>query len=330
MKTFPCTCGNTLFFDSQRCVACGIESGLCSTCDHIAPLLDRESEIRCGNRVCGVRVQKCAADQGCNRLLPYHPDNDTDELCDYCALTTVTPDLSVEGNLEKWQRLERAKRRVLCILDQAGFPFRPDKDPTTPELTFKFKADEEKPVMTGHISGCITINIKEADSVVREQARVDFGEPHRTLVGHFRHELGHYFWDRLVLKKCEGPFRELFGDERNPTYKDALDAYYKNGPAQNWPAEYVSAYSSMHPWEDFAETFNVYLDMMTVLITADNFNVVQNDLNDFEGMMTHYAQVGMIANEFNRDMGLLDLVPEVFVPQVREKLRFIHKLRLRS
>jgi hypothetical protein len=24
-------------------------------------------------------------------------------------------------------------------------------------------------------------------------------EPYRTLLGHFRHEVGHYYWDRLVF-----------------------------------------------------------------------------------------------------------------------------------
>ncbi|MEZ6047392.1 MAG: putative zinc-binding metallopeptidase [Planctomycetaceae bacterium] len=222
---------------------------------------------------------------------------------------------------------ENAKRRTLFILDVLGFPFRTEEQVDAPELKFEFKADGKEPVMTGHHAGCITINIKEADPVEREKLRVNFNEPHRTLVGHFRHELGHYYWDRLVQGKKEFEFREQFGDERDPSYQKALSAYYENGPAENWRQNFVSAYASMHPWEDFAESFNVYLDMLSVLFTADHFEVVRNDLQDFDRMLTHYAQVGMIVNEINRDMGLIDLVPEVFGPQIKEKLRFIHQLR---
>ncbi|MAT14824.1 MAG: hypothetical protein CMJ46_06085 [Planctomyces sp.] len=328
MRTFPCTCGNTLFFDSQQCVVCHLPTGLCATCERVAPLLtDEEKPPACGNPSCGVTVRQCASQFGCNRLINVEEEESSNPLCDYCQLTTVTPDLSVEGNLEKWRKLELAKRRVLYILDQSGFPFQTPDDSVGPQLSFEFKADGKEPVMTGHAHGVITINIKEADSVERERSRINFSEPHRTLVGHFRHELGHYFWDRLVENKAEEPFRDLFGDERNPTYKEAMDTYYANGPKPDWASAYVSAYASMHPWEDFAETFNVYLDMLSVLATADNFEVVHNDLTDFDRMFRHYLHVGLMANEFNRDMGLLDLVPEVFVPPVKEKLRFIHALR---
>jgi len=243
-------------------------------------------------------------------------------------LTTVIPDLSIEGNLEKWRRLETAKQRVLYALDLIGMPFRNDPASEARAVQFEFRSDNTAPVATGHNDGCIVININEADSVNREIARVQFGEPQRTLVGHFRHELGHYFWDRLV--KFNGQrlqeFQSLFGDYRQLDYGQALNNYYQNGPADNWAANFVSAYSTMHPWEDFAEIFATYLDMWSVLDTAKHFGMVSGGADNFEAMLKRYSEVGIMANELNRDIGLLDLVPEVFTQKVAEKLRFVHRL----
>ncbi len=329
MKTFPCRCGNSLFFHSVTCVDCGFESGMCPACNRVVPMVSAEDgSTKCGNPDCGVSVVKCEnyhSQQICNRLVLV--ENQPDEtFCDLCRLTTVIPDLQIEGNQQKWQRLERAKRRVLYTVKQVGLPI--EESPGAPVLSFEFKSDGDKPVPTGHDNGCITINIREADSVERERTRVDFGEPHRTLVGHFRHELGHYFWDRLVKENRESEFREIFGDERSPTYEDAMDAYYQQGPKPNWKSEYISAYATMHPWEDFAETFSEYLDMVSVLDTANHFQLTNCDLHDFEEMFESYRVVGVTVNEFNRDMGLLDLVPHVFVDPVITKLRFIHSLRV--
>ena len=63
-----------------------------------------------------------------------------------------------------------------------------------------------------------------------EKIRHDLHEPYRTLLGHFRHEVGHYYWDRLVRDSgWLQPFRELFGDER-ADYAAALKLNYENGP----------------------------------------------------------------------------------------------------
>lgn len=330
MRTFPCCCGNLLFFDSTVCLQCGLDTGLCPACQRVAPLVAGKSgRLQCGHAECGAALQRChnyAREQLCNRCLPLTADS-PETLCDYCSLTAVIPDLAVEGNRDRWHRLERAKQRVLYILDLIGLSFRPTNQPDVPTLSFEFKADGQQPVPTGHEQGCITINIREADDVEREKARVQFGEPQRTLVGHFRHELGHYFWDRLVKGRRDKECREVFGDERNPSYAEALDRYHANGPIAGWQDNYISAYATMHPWEDFAETFGAYLDMVSVLDTASHFQVARCKLDNLESMIKNYQQVGLIANEFNRDMGLVDLVPEIFVPAVVEKLRFVHSLR---
>jgi hypothetical protein len=288
---------------------------------------DSSDDIRCGHADCSALLRRCAnaSENNCNQCVTAeHPA--TEAACDYCELTEVIPDLDVDDNRSDWCRLEKAKRRVLYSLDQLGFRFRRSEVQNGPSLTFHFKADGPQPVHTGHKDGCITINIREASDVEREKARVAFDEPKRTLIGHFRHELGHYFWDTLVKDCCEPDFRSLFGDERNPTYADALEAYHANGPISNWQDSHVSAYATMHPWEDFAETFRTYLDMVSILDTAQHFGIAQAQWNDIDTMITSYQQIGTVANELNRDMGLLDVVPEVFVQPVIEKLRFIASL----
>jgi len=281
------------------------EELVCQKCD--------ASLHRCGNStqygVCNVAVASA------------------EPLCHYCTLSTVIPNLDDPHTLAQWGRLEAAKRRVLFIVESLGFAVDPNADQFGPGLSFEFKADGEEPVSTGHADGVITINILEADTVEREKARVEFGEPTRTLVGHFRHELGHYYWQRRVQGQVEQEFRAIYGDERSPSYQEALELYYENGGVQDWNQQYVSRYASMHPWEDFAETFSAYLDMAAILDTARHFQLTEYDANRFDSMLGSYQKLGIAANEFNRDMGLFDLVPEVFVPPVAEKLRFVHQLR---
>ena len=239
---------------------------MCPACDELTPL-DASSKkvVQCNSESCKLDFVRCqnAVDYGiCNRLTEANGPT----ICGYCRLTTVLPDLSVPRNHELWKRLERAKHRVLYSLERHGFPFGGN---LAPKLSFRFLANGSVPVITGHQRGQITINLREADSVAREIARVQLGEPQRTLVGHFRHELGHYFWDRLVAGNRDIEFRKLFGDERAIVYDDARQRHYDQGPPTDWSQQFVSAYAAMHPWEDFAETFGAYHDMLSVLDTAN-------------------------------------------------------------
>ena len=304
---------------------------MCSTCRQVVSIVQKDESVwLCGNLNCGSKIQRCgnfSPNSICSRLIP--ATGNPESLCDYCQMTTVIPDLAIEGNTEKWRRLELAKQRVLHQVDKIGLPIRElDRLPAS-KLSFEFKADGKMPVWTGHYEGQIVINIKEADSVQRERSRVQFEEPQRTLVGHFRHELGHFFWDRLI-RPDEGKlneFRTLFGNETNPSYDVALQSYYQNGPSQNWQSSFVSAYATMHPWEDFAETFATYLDIRSVVDNANHFMSMKVPLDDFDALINCHCEVGVMANEFNRDMGLLDLVPQVFVESVTEKLKLIHNMK---
>ena len=159
-------------------------------------------------------------------------------------------------------------------------------------------------------------------------------EPQRTLIGHMRHEVGHYYWQLLIPgSENEDPFKELFGDHLNPDYSTALAQYYEQGPRSDWNTNYISAYATAHSWEDFAETFGVYLDILSVLDTAESLRVPLPTIEfgqGFEGHVVRYQSLGVIINELNRCMGIFDLVPEVIVLPVVKKLEFIHDLLRRA
>jgi len=331
MQTFRCQCDHKLFFGSTFCLSCQETVGLCPTCRQVTALKSLGDETwQCTNQTCGQKLKLCqnrVEHKACNCTVAI---GEADQAyCNYCRLNQVIPDLSIEGNLEKWRRLEAAKRRVLYGVESIGLPVGdPSRNDLLP-LKFEFKEDDAQPVSTGHACGLITINLKEADSVKREQTRVEFGEPQRTLVGHFRHELGHYYWDMLVEPSKLEEFRQLFGNEEDPTYADAQTAYYENGPQPDWQEQYISAYATMHPWEDFAESFAAYLDMTSIVITAQCFPRIYAEVppDDLDAWLKAYREIGVMANEFNRDIGLLDLVPEVFTKPVIDKLRFMHDLK---
>lgn len=345
MRTFRCRCDNMLFFDNSVCLRCGHETGFCPACRTITALLPQPGGAawRCGNAACGAALDKCAnyrEHNVCNRCVPVVDGAPPAEFCDCCAHNQTIPDLTAPGYAEKWYRLEAAKRRLFYDLDLVGLPYVFDDADPRPKLRFDFKADvapkrtlwwtmgKKEQVFTGHANGLITINIKEANDAERERLRVNFGEAHRTLIGHFRHEIAHYYWEILVQGRDEEACKAVFGDHENPTYQDALAAYYKNGPLANWQEQFVSAYATMHPWEDFAETFATCLDMASVLDTAyhHGFTSAPPRFGDLDGVIAQYKELGIGMNEINRSMGLLDLVPEVLVAPVREKMRYIYEL----
>ena len=344
MRTFRCVCNNILYFDNSLCLACHREVGFCPECDSLNALLPQaQGGFQCGNGSCGVQLLKCtnyASYNVCNRCVVIG-DTSHSGFCDCCRFNDTIPDLTVVGNLEKWYRLEAAKRRLFYDLRKLGLPYGTAQDGIDPPLSFDFKADVIPPndiwrggnqgekVFTSHDRGRITINIREADSVARESLRVEMRETHRSLIGHFRHEIGHYYWDVLVLGRDEAGSKAVFGDHENPTYDQALGIYYQNGAPPNWQENFISEYSTMHPWEDFAETWAAYLDMCGSLDTAENvgFRGESDPVHaNFDAMVARYQQIGIATNELNRNMGILDAVPQVFVQPVIAKMRYIHGL----
>jgi hypothetical protein len=261
-------------------------------------------------------------------------------------LNRVIPDLSSERNRVAWFRLEVAKRRMLYTLLGLRLPTQPKGEEGSPGLGFEFLEEsgdgDAKRVFTGHDNGLITINIAEADDVHREKERTLQKEPYRTVLGHFRHEIGHYFWDVLIANSRHlATFRDAFGDERED-YQKALERHYNVGPRIGWEQNFISAYATMHPWEDWAESWAHYLHMVDALETAGAAGLAlrpkRNDeprmqppadpLNphyrDFDAMIESWLSLTYVLNNLSRGLGLPDSYPFILSAAAIGKLRFIH------
>ncbi len=344
MKIFSCqNCGQLLHFENTSCMRCGFQLGFLPSIlmlsavtvedDALVAMADNGRWKACAN----------AGEVNCNWLIPFDSE---EAFCPACALNRTIPDLNQPGNSERWQALEAAKRRLVYALIRLGLPLQTRSEDAEHGLAFDFIADAApgKPVLTGHDEGLITINIAEADSAERERRRVELGEPYRTLLGHLRHEVGHYYWDVLVRDggKIEAS-RKVFGDE-SEDYQQALERHYQQGAPAGWEEKYVSAYATMHPWEDFAETWTHYLHMIDTLDTAASFGlavepVVSDDpalgtaiafdpygAGNFDVLVKSWLPLTVAVNSLNRSMGQPDLYPFALTPGTFEKVRFVHEL----
>ncbi|MES2634127.1 MAG: putative zinc-binding peptidase [Pseudomonadota bacterium] len=352
MKTFRCDfCGHPLFFENVQCLQCGSDlaflphrMALCAVepaPDQPDGTLQRKRRNRTRPpgrfyRLCHNHVQH----QACNFAVP---STDPNPLCVSCRQTRVLPDLSVPENHTRWYRIETAKRRLFYTLAKLGLASVEPPNGQTDGPIFEFLADQPGfQVMTGHCNGLITINISEADDTERVRRRVMLHEPYRTLLGHLRHESGHYYWDRLILQSGRvESFRQTFGDE-SADYRTALDAYYANGAMQGWQDSYISMYATSHPWEDWAETWAHYLHMVDLLETAASYNtrvVVPGDDSDeaeevtspfdnmsadFDQLVDQWMPLTLLVNSMNRSLGQDDAYPFALSKQSLAKLKFVH------
>jgi hypothetical protein len=354
MRIFTCSsCQHTVFFENVQCTRCGRRLAYLPAQRILSAVEPLDAQEEAGpaslfrplsTRAGGGKYRLCKnqIDYGaCNWLIPAKEPH---SLCVACRMSVDRPDdLDDPAALENWRKLERAKRRLLYTLDALGLPSesrleRPDRG-----LAFAFKADAEgEKVLTGHADGLVTINLSEANDAYRERMRMDMGEAYRTLLGHLRHEVGHYYWDRLIADgPWLSPFRALFGDER-VDYGKSLRRHYKEGPPADWQQRYVSAYSTMHPWEDWAETWSHYLHMVDTLDTAQAYGMTLKpkpvggarksrvlrvrslDLEDFDGLIDRWVGLTVALNGLNRSMGFNDPYPFVLKSSAIEKLRFVH------
>jgi hypothetical protein len=342
LKTFECVCGNTLFFENTECVACERALGFLPSQNRIAAL-DPAGEERF--RTLGIpetlwrKCQNYAAHSACNWMIP---EAQAGDYCFACKFTAAIPDLAVAGNLEKWRQVEQAKRRLIYSLRQLKLPLLSKSEDAKGGLEFKFLADsplnggEHQHILTGHQNGTITVNIAEANDAEREAIRLAMHEPYRTLLGHLRHEAGHYYWDRLIRDTTQYTgFTKLFGDAAQD-YDAALSAHRATGPRADWATNYVSAYASSHPWEDWAETCAHYLHIVDALDTARDFQIAGKSLRlpkaprqtgkDFDELIRSWQNLTVVLNSLNRSLGLRDAYPFVLVESVVEKLRFVHEV----
>ncbi|SMH27503.1 zinc-binding metallopeptidase family protein [Mesorhizobium australicum] len=348
MKLFSCpSCGQRLYFENSRCLACGSE--VLYDPDAAEFVLLGSDNFACLN-----------ADEALCNWRALGPQ----AFCRACALNKTIPDLSIEGNRDRWIRVEAAKRRLVYALLSFGLEVRPKQTPDEEAgIAFDFLGDPigggpggEK-ILTGHDNGVITLNVAEADSVEREKMRIAMGETYRTLLGHFRHEIGHYYWDRLIRDDPTrlASFREIFGDE-TADYEQALQNHYANPPAPGWQENHITAYAASHPWEDWAETWAHYLHIVDTLEMSDSLGmsisalqanaeellIPEADGDDgaapppgptgspFDQVLERWIVLSNASNSINRCMGLPDLYPFVISKNVAAKLAFVDELLCRT
>lgn len=346
MKIFHCDhCQQLVFFENFACVNCdhllaylpdlGVMGSLEPADGGLwrSPIPQVESRMY---RLCENYTQQNV----CNWAVAA---DDPQPLCRSCRLTRMIPDLSHSGHKEAWYRLEVAKRRLIYTLLILGLPL--DNKISDPEqgLVYEFLADMPgtTPVLTGHSHGVIVLNIAEADDAEREKRRLQLHEPYRTLLGHFRHEIGHYYWERLIAPSARlKAFRHLFGDERED-YGEALKRHYEHGAPTDWQQRFVSTYASAHAWEDWAETWAHYLHMTDTLETAAACGLslrprrrdepfletnARDDLSSsFDQMISDWFPLTYVLNNLNRGLGLPDGYPFVLSTPAIDKLRFVHE-----
>ncbi|WP_076926070.1 putative zinc-binding metallopeptidase [Pseudoalteromonas sp. EB27] len=371
MKTFKCNCTEQLilFFESSHCLACGRTVGIDDEFDQVEPYeIDEQSGLFYKAEAPDIFYKKCdnnAQYHVCNGMVnldTFIPVADKDEvLCFSCRFNETVPDLSIIGHIPLWKKMETAKRRALYTLKSLSLPLNTIIQEPESGLSFDFITDRnvsdhfvspiigQDVVFTGHDCGHITINLAEADDVARSQAKIAMGERYRTLLGHFRHELGHYYFDQLIANspKKHALCKQYFGDDELD-YQQALDTHYKQGAPANWHETFISEYATMHPYEDWAETWAHYMHIIDTLETAKNFSITGSTTgNEFEldeadelrlpqsayyfnsqtsidAILDTWMEFSIILNSLNRSMGLADAYPFVLTQAVRTKLSFIH------
>ncbi len=344
MQRFTCDCGNVLFFGSSRCLKCGGEVGYDPAGGNMRRLQPGGDLKRCGN---GLEYNVC------NWLLP--ADSPT-PLCVACRLNHTIPNLGLGRNRMLWGHMETAKRRLVYTLLRRGITLPPRTEDPQDGLAFEIVSSLVDPaITTGHLDGVITVNLEEADDTYRQINRQQLGENSRTLLGHFRHESAHYVWQRFLSRLDPGhpwraAFREVFGDDRQD-YGEALKRHYAEGPPSGWEEAYISSYASSHPWEDWAETWRHYLEILDGLDTCENLGI-QVDLitlppvalpeeagtlpaclkagtegdgdADFLDWLRRWMTLSPVLNEVACSLGEPPLYPFVIPSGVARKLRLAH------
>lgn len=355
-RAYRCVCGAQVFFRNNACLQCGRALGFDPWLGQVLAIEPAQTAglwlpadgSAVGSDRCYRRCAQLDSPALCNWLvLTWSDDPDAPCSCAACRLNRTIPDLGLTANHEPWRKVEIARRRLVSQLIGLGLPVEPrSPDGSNGGLAFDTLASQpgQAPVMTGHAMGVVTLNLNEADDAHRERIRSEMREPYRTLLGHYRHEVGHYYWDRLVQgDDCLGDFRDLFGDER-ADYAAALDRHYREGAAPSWRDGHVSSYASTHPWEDWAETWAHYLHMRDTLDTAVSFGLAPDEVDvdarqydlavllesprwDAEGfiaMLNAWTRLTGVLNELSRSMGLPDFYPFVLSDTVVRKLHFVH------
>jgi len=330
MRVFFCRkCGQQLSFENSICLSCDSRLGFHLPSRSMQVLDDDLSVV-----VDGTTWRRCANIKlaQCNWLVDA---TDGDTLCLSCALTRTRPADSDHEAIAEFASAETAKRRVVLELDELHLPIIGRDQNPEGGLAFDLLSSANRNVITGHANGLITLDLAESDDVHREQLRVSMDEPYRTLVGHFRHEIGHFYQMVLIGSGDHRErFEELFGNP-DDDYKAALDRHYSEGAPDGWKKNYVSSYATMHPAEDWAETFAHYLHIRDTLDTAaayafapagSTFEAPLAGHVGFSRIIDWWLPLTWALNQLNRSMGHQDLYPFVLPAKVLEKMRFVHSV----
>jgi hypothetical protein len=333
MRDFNCpNCGQRLAFENSTCLNCGSALGFSLEQTALLVITENDSSEHAGF-VDAAKYQLCAnlLVAECNWLVPV---NYPRLRCPSCVLTTERPNDADTVGLAEFAEAEAAKRRLIVELHELKLPIvGRDQDPDY-GLAFRLLSSAHEKVITGHDNGEITLDLAEGDDVHREQLRVEMDEPYRTLLGHFRHEIGHYYFYRLISPSSDhlARFNELFGDP-DADYQEALDRHYNEGAPENWQERFVSSYATMHPAEDWAETFAHYLHIRDTLDTSAwcglapataTFDRPPLGPSAFPNIIEMWLPLSWSLNMVNRSMGRDDLYPFVLPPAVMDKMQFIH------
>jgi hypothetical protein len=347
MKLFQCqNCGNTIHFNNDVCLSCGYRVGYISDLFTMSALtIDNDRMEAMADPGTSYIFCQNASEAACNWLVPA---DSGDVFCLACRYNQTIPDLSVPDNHQRWQKIEQAKKHLFYSLTRFGLPIPSRADHPDSGLAFEFLADRDKAdgtvekVLTGHADGLISINTAEADDAEREIRRTAMGEPYRTLIGHFRHEIGHLYWDLLIRDQGRtADFTAVFGDA-DADYAEALQRHYENGAPLDWQFNFISSYASSHPWEDFAETWAHCFHMIDGLETARAFGIrpdLRPDDNlsdpgeapgfDFyietntQYIISAWVPLTVAINSVNRSLGQPDFYPFVLSETVIHKIAFV-------
>jgi hypothetical protein len=327
MRSFECrVCGNDLFFENSLCVSCGSALGYARAERAIVPVDADGRYVDADGLVWWVCRNLNLS--GCTWLAELEGG-----ACFSCTLTRTRPNDADASGYVAFGEAERAKRHLVAELDDLGFTLRSKSEDPVNGLAFDLLSSALGEVRMGHDRGVITINVSESDPALRETVRVTLDEPYRTMLGHFRHEMGHYVeWQHVrgeLVEQC----RQVFGDEQ-ASYQEAIDRYYAEGPPPGWESDYISTYATMHPFEDFAETFAHFLHIRDTIDTAARRGLVGADLRQFDSfsqlVRAVWIPLALALNQINRSMGRDDLYPFVIPPVVLGKLDFVARLMDRA
>jgi hypothetical protein len=345
VRLFHCgQCGQRVFFDNVHCENCGSRLGFVPQEQAMVAFAVDGAGTWTRLGAAGPAMQPCAnytIEGVCNWMLPA---DEPHTQCISCRTTEIIPALGKPENRTYWLLLEQAKRRLFYTLIDLKLPAPSRAQDAANGLSFRFMEDmsPKERVLTGHDEGLITLNIAEADDAAREAMRTSMREPYRTLVGHFRHESGHYYWDRLVRDTAWiEEYRQLFGDER-ADYAEALSQHYSN-PLADWHLNFISSYASSHPWEDWAECWAHYLHMVDGLETAAAWGLrldqavpggdpllvrplPKDAARVDESLVQQWLPVSQFSNAMSRSLGLKDSYPFVVPGPVVGKLNFVHRV----